>query len=388
MSSAPIYNINLSEFKRDPYPDLKIMRHKAPIAFVPELNATLFTKRDDIFINEKKVNVFSSRQPEGLMTKLMGENMMRKDGKDHLHERRIISPSVSPKTVKNTWLNLFNRHADRLLEEIKPLRSSDLIEKFAKPLSGEALKLVTGLTNMTYEEMDRVSQGMIDGCANYAGDLTVEENCNNCTESIDRHIDEMIPVLRQSPNASILSMQLEFGLSDEQIRANVKLAISGGQNEPRDAIAGAIWALLTHNTELEGVFNKEYSWLQAFEEFARWISPIGMSPREIAEPYSYKGVDFEVGERIFFMFNSANRDEEIFDKSDKFILKRDLRRSVTFGAGPHYCAGAWISRALIADVALPKVFNRLKGLQLINPKNILFDGWAFRGPLSLECQWN
>jgi cytochrome P450 len=198
----------------------------------------------------------------------------------------------------------------------------------------------------------------------------------------------MIPVLRQSPNTSILSMQLESGLSDEQIRANVKLAISGGQNEPRDAIAGAIWALLTHNTELKGVFNKEYSWLQAFEEFARWISPIGMSPREIAEPYSYKGVDFEVGERIFFMFNSANRDEEIFDDSDKFILKRDLSRSVTFGAGPHYCAGAWISRALIADVALPKIFRRLKGLQLINPKNVLFDGWAFRGPLSLECQWN
>jgi cytochrome P450 len=364
------------------------MRHTAPIAFVPELNATLFTKRDDIFINEKKVNVFSSRQPDGLMTKLMGENMMRKDGKDHLRERRIISPSVSPKTVKNTWLSLFNGHADRLLDEIKPLKSSDLIEKFAKPLSGEALKLVTGLTNMSYEEMDRVSQGMIDGCSNYTGDLTVEENCNNCTESIDAHIDEMIPVLRQSPNTSILSMQLESGLSDEQIRANVKLAISGGQNEPRDAIAGAIWALLTHNTELKGVFNKEYSWLQAFEEFARWISPIGMSPREIAEPYSYKGVDFEVGERIFFMFNSANRDEEIFDDSDKFILKRDLSRSVTFGAGPHYCAGAWISRALIADVALPKIFRRLKGLQLINPKNVLFDGWAFRGPLSLECQWN
>ena len=54
-----------------------------------------------IFINAKKVDVFSSKQPEGLMTKLMGENMMRKDGKDHLHERRIISPSVSPKTVKN-----------------------------------------------------------------------------------------------------------------------------------------------------------------------------------------------------------------------------------------------------------------------------------------------
>ena len=91
--------------------------------------------------------------------------------------------------------------------------------------------------------MDRVSQGMIDGCANYAGDKAIEENCHDCTRSIDSHIDEMIPELKSKPNASILSVQLEAGLSEEQIRANVKLAISGGQNEPRDAIAGSIWAL-------------------------------------------------------------------------------------------------------------------------------------------------
>ena len=58
MSNAPEYNIDLSEFKKDPYPDLAEMRRSIPIARVPQLNATLFTKRDDIFINEKKIDVF------------------------------------------------------------------------------------------------------------------------------------------------------------------------------------------------------------------------------------------------------------------------------------------------------------------------------------------
>ncbi len=387
MSSAPVYNIDVEAFKKDPYPDLKVMRQDMPITFVPQLGATLFTKRDDIFVNEKNIEIFSSRQPDGLMTKLMGENMMRKDGKAHQDERRVISKSVSPKTVKNVWFNFFNEQADRLLDELQPLGSADLIQKFAMPLSGEALKLITGLTNMDAKEMDRVSQGMIDGCANYVGDQTIEDNCHDCTRSIDEHIDEMLPSVKRNPNASLLSVQLAAGLSDEQIRANIKLAISGGQNEPRDAIAGTIWALLSHPEELKKVQNAQVSWLQAFEEFARWISPIGMSPREIAKKYNYKDIAFDVGERIFFMFSSANRDESVFTNPDNFNLDRDVSPSVTFGAGPHYCAGAWVSRILIAEVALPKLFSRLKDLRLSNTDNVIFDGWAFRGPISLTCEW-
>ena len=112
-----------------------------------------------------------------------------------------------------------------------------------------------------------------------------------------------------------------------------------------------------------------------------------MSPREIAQKYNYKGITFDVGERIFFMFSSANRDESVFKDPDKFNLDRDVSPSVTFGAGPHYCAGAWVSRALIAEVALPKLFSRLNDLKLSSGNDMVFDGWAFRGLTSLECQW-
>ena len=92
MSNAPRININLNDFVKDPYPCLKEMQKHNPICYVPELDATLLTKRDDIFINEKKTEIFSSLQPDGLMTQLMGENMMRKDGQEHLTERKAIFP--------------------------------------------------------------------------------------------------------------------------------------------------------------------------------------------------------------------------------------------------------------------------------------------------------
>jgi len=247
------------------------------------------------------------------------------------------------------------------------------------------LKLVTGLTNMSAVEMDRVSQGMIDGCANYAGDADVAARCDDCTASIDRHIDAWVEDQDDQQDLSLLAVQRRAGLSDAQVRANIKLAISGGQNEPRDAIAGTIWALLAHPEQLMDVRDGRATWLMAFEEYARWISPIGMSPRQVAQDYQLHGVTLEPGERVFLMFGSGNRDERVFSDPDEFDLHRNNSPAISFGAGPHFCAGAWISKALIAEVALPMLFDRFPDLQLDGEAQ--FGGWAFRGPLQVPARW-
>jgi cytochrome P450 len=385
MSDAPVYHIDVEGFWRDPYPDLAAMRENSPIAYVPELDATLITRRRDIIFNEKKVDVFSSVQPAGLMTVLMGENLMRKDGEAHMRERKAVYPSMSQKTVRNVWLEQFKTGTLRSLDLLRSNNAGDLFWEYAMPVSADALRAVTGLTNMTAAEMNRVSQGMIDGCANYSGDPAIEANCHDCTGSIDRHIDEIMPVVKASPDHSMLSVQVQAGMAETQIRANIKLAISGGQNEPRDAIAGAIWALLTHPEQLELALKGEVSWLQAFEEYARWISPIGMSPRSVARAYEYEGVMFHPEDRVFLMFGSGNRDETVFDHPDTFDITRDISPSLSFGAGPHFCAGAWVSRALIADAALPLFFASLANVEITG--EVPFVGWAFRGPIALPCRW-
>lgn len=385
MEKAPLFDIDLTSFWQDPYPDLARMRAQSPLVYVPQLGATLITRRDDIFAQEKKIEVFSSEQPEGLMTQLMGQNMMRRDGADHMAERRAIFPTVSPKTVQRHWLAQFRVAAQAVLDQLAEKGSGDLVQDYALLLSAEALKLVTGLTNMSAVEMDRVSQGMIDGCANYAGDTEVTARCHDCTALIDQHIDAWAEDQDGHQDFSLMAVQRQAGLSEAQVRANIKLAISGGQNEPRDAIAGTVWALLTHPEQLSDVRQGRATWLQAFEEYARWISPIGMSPRQVAQRYQLHGVTLEPGERVFLMFGSGNRDERIFPRPEVFDLHQDNRAAISFGAGPHFCAGAWISKALIAEVALPMLFARFPDLQLDGEAR--FGGWAFRGPLQVPVGW-
>ena len=170
----------------------------------------------------------------------------------------------------------------------------------------------------------------------------------------------------------------------ENIRANVKLAISGGQNEPRDAIAGCVHALLSHPGEMAKIRSGKASWLQVFEEYARWTSPIGMSPREIKQDFEWNGILLEKGQRIFLMFGSANRDEAHFDASDSFNITRDTSKAISFGAGPHFCAGAAASRTLIAEVALPRLFAAFPAMTMAGEAP--FGGWAFRGPLKVPVR--
>lgn len=386
MSDAPVIEIDVAAFTADPYPDLARMRAEAPIAHVPQLGATLITRRDDIHVQEKRTEVFSSDQPEGLMTQLMGRNMMRKDGADHQRERKILFPTVSPRTVADHWRAIFEARARAVLAELAPKGACDLVRDYAMPVSAEALRAITGLTGMTNAEMDGVSQAMIDGCANYTGDPAIEARCHRGTGLIDAHIDAGLERARAAPGRDALSVQVAAGLAMESVRANIKLIISGGQNEPRDAIAGTIWALLTHPDQLALIADGRATWSQAFAEYARWISPIGMSPRRVARRDVVAGVTFAPEDRVFLMFGSGCRDEAHFDAPDRFDITRDTQAAISFGAGPHFCAGAAASRCLIADVALPLAFAHLPGLALDG--DVRFSGWAFRGPVSVPVRWD
>jgi cytochrome P450 len=388
MSTAPRIDIDVAAFWHDPYPALARMRRDAPIAFVPQLGSTLLCSREDIFVSEKQIDVFSSHQPDGLMNKLMGHNMMRKDGQAHLSERQAIFPAVSPRTVKAHWTGQFKAHAARIIDALEAKGRCDFVRDFALPFSAECLKSITGLTNMRFEDMNAWSQGMIDGIANYTGDPAVEARCHAATSGIDATIDDMAPVLREKPDQSLLGVMLACGMPMESVRANIKLAISGGQNEPRDAIAGTVWALLTHPDQQKLLMDGSIPWIQAFEEYARWISPIGMSPRRIARPWTIRDVGFEPEERVFLMFGSGNRDEKHFERPDAFDIRRDTSKSIAFGAGPHFCAGAWASRAMVGDVALPAIFARLKNLRLVQDEPVRMGGWAFRGLLNLPVAWD
>ena len=395
MTAAPRFDIDMDAFWRDPYPTLARLRAATPVAYVPQLDGIVITRRDDIDIWEKRTDIFSSEQPGGLMTRLMGQNMMRCDGDSHQIQRRAMQPAVSPRTVARHWRAAFHSAAAAILDDLAPRGAGDICIDYAMPLSGEALRLITGLDSITAAEMDAHSQAMIDGISNYAGDAATEARCRAAVSALDAAIDGRLEMFAAHPpdadtleGLSVIAVLQRAGAPRDQILANTKLVISGGQNEPRDAIAGAVWAMLTHPDQLALLLDGSIGWGRAFDEYVRWMAPIGMSPRRLAGTATIGGVDIGPEGRAFFMFGAANRDPAHFDDPDRFDIQRDTRKQIAFGAGPHFCAGAFAARALVADVALPMLFDRFPGLRLEVGAEVMFRGWAFRGPLRVPVRWD
>ena len=76
------------------------------------------------------------------------------------------------------------------------------------------------------------------------------------------------PVHRAAPNNSALSVMLNADdpIETSQIYANIKIAIGGGINEPRDALnIDVLFGLLTNPDQLQEVKRKD-DWERAFEE--------------------------------------------------------------------------------------------------------------------------
>ena len=232
---------------------MALIQAMAPVVYVQQLDAALITRRAEIFTQEKRIDLFSSHQPDGLMTQLMGENMMRKDGFEHQEERRQIFPSLCPRTVMQVWKTEFERSTQAVIQRLRQRQAFDLVRDFSLPVQGAALVAITGLRQMTPAKMDQVSQAMIDGCSNYIGAPSVTQACHAANTNIDAHIAKMIPELTEKPDNSILLVLIEAGQSMSNIQSNIKLVISGGQNEPRDAIAVTAAALLTHPNALDEV---------------------------------------------------------------------------------------------------------------------------------------
>ncbi len=386
MSDAPITHIDMPAFVQDPYPALAAMQRDAPVTFVPQLGATLITRRDDIYTQEKRIDVFSSDQPNGLLTKVMGANMMRKDGDAHMAERKALFPALSPRTVRDHLETQFREIVQDQIERIQPLGACDLVKDYAMPVAANALRVMTGLTNMPAAEMDAASQAMLDAAANYQHDADVDAKGYAAADRVMELIRARLVELRRKPDLSIISVLDQGGLSVDAIAGNVRVIIGGGQNEPRDAIAGLVWALLSHPDQMAMIHNGTASFETAFDEYIRWVAPIGMSPRRVARKEHVCGVTFEKDDLVFFMFGAAGRDPDHFKDPDKFEVQRETRAAVSFGAGPHFCAGAAASRVLIARLAVPMLFEALPDLALDGPAPLA--GWAFRGPLTVPVRWS
>jgi len=393
MQPPKITDVSIESMMDNPYPVFEKMRKQAPVVWLESARINLVIGFDEIQLVERNADIFASTNPVSLMNRVMGHSLMRKDGQEHRIERQALEGTFSPAVVKQHWAPIFRSISDQLIGEMLAKgNEADLFADYAVPMASLSLLEIIGFKTVSWQDLADWSQLLMDGVGNYALDEDVFARAKVVSDSIDEAIDAVIDNLRDNPDPSAISSMLHAPspLTLEQIRANVKVIVGGGLNEPRDSILTVMYGLLANPEQKEAVMNDPALCKIAFEEAVRWISPIGMYPRRVTRDTLLGGVELKEGDQLGVCVGAANRGIAAIEDPSEFNILRGKPRvpHLAFGAGPHFCAGTWVARMMVGEIAIPDLLAKLTNLRLTDKEDVIIKGWVFRGPTCLPVSWD
>jgi cytochrome P450 len=389
--------------REDPFPVLELARREQPVFHAPEFDLWVVTRYDDVLAVLRDHATFSSDgalrsspapYPPAVQ-KVLADGwpgmpyIIELDPPLHDRIRGLVTRAFTPRRIAELEPSVA-AIAEELVDELAPLGSADVVERFAWPLP---LRVLGELLGIPREDLAQLHEwgtdwlllqqpGPVEELVEHARGLVamqryfVEALERREREPTDDLIGALMAVRAQSDDP--LPIDAVAGLP-------LDLMVAGHVTVTR-AIGSALALAFRHPPLVEHLFDPERA-PAAIEEILRLESPAQGLFRRTTRAVELGGVELPEGARVMAHFGSANRDVCAFAEPDAVDPTREgLQRHLAFGKGIHFCIGAPLAR-LELRIGLPLLLRRLPGLRPAGgaEREPVFFARGFR---SLEVEWD
>jgi len=378
-------SVTLADLEADPHPILAELRELAPAVYVSSIDMWLVTRWDDVVYVCEQPDLFTANTDPSWLRECLGENMLTLDGEPHHRLANGMRPPFAGTPSGRAMAQRLPAMLDEVIDGFVTSKSADLMPRYAEPLANLTLLEALGLDTVSWQQLAGWCHGVITGLANFENEpekTSIAARAHGeLGDALGAHLGEIDPMDTTTGLASYVGA----GFSREEITNNVRLMISGGINEPRDAVGLVMYQILK-DPELHRRVAVDRSLIRKVtEETFRFHSPVGTATRQTTRDVELDGVTIPKGAMVAAVLTAANRDPNRWSDPDSFRIDRGEGAHLAFSVGEHRCLGEWMGRQQVR-IGVERLLDRLPGLRLDG--EVVLHGFEFRGPVSLPVAWD
>jgi cytochrome P450 family 142 subfamily A polypeptide 1 len=383
--TTPPFDIDVLDprFYDDPWEAYRWLRANAPLWWDARNEMWVVPRHEDVSHISRHQELYSAAQ--GVRPKVAAPmSIISMDDPEHTRQRRLVNRGFTPRMVRQLADHI-RELSNEIIDEIAERGECDFVEDFAIHVPLIVVAELMGLDPDQRQKLYQWSDAMMAGDGHLDPEDPVlvaaaeagGEFAMTCVELIEQRridgtTDDIIGILTQAFDGGALSHGgggTEDELSHDELIMFLILLVVAGNETTRNALSGGLVAFTRFPDQHRKLLDDPGLIDLAVDEIVRYVSPVMSFMRTVTEDHTYQGVDLRAGDRVFMLYQSANRDETVFDDPDEFRIDRDPNPHLGFGIGTHYCLGANLARAEIG-VVFTELFARLRDIRAVAPDAI------------------
>ncbi len=270
------------------------------------------------------------------------------DPPKHDVQRKTVSPAVSPMNLQ-VMEPIIRERAGKILDDCPIGVEFNWVDKVSIELT--TMTLAT-LFDFPWEDRRKLTRWSDVATATPESgifsstdpEIAKAEGRAELYECVDYFMRLWNERVNAPPRGDLISMlchgESTRNMDRMEYLGNLILLIVGGNDTTRNSITGSVLAL-HENPEQNRKLRENPSLIPSMvSETIRWQTPLAYMRRTANRDVEIGGKTIKAGDKVAMWYVSGNRDEEVIDRPNEYIIDRErVRQHMSFGFGIHRCVG-------------------------------------------------
>jgi cytochrome P450 len=353
------------EIDVDPHPVWQRMRESQPLYRNERYGFWALSRFEDVWTAYHDTTTFSSShgvQLETLDEPVEHPSMIFMDPPEHDRLRKLVSRAFTPRRVRDLEASV-TALVDTYLDRFVGAEQFDYVDQFGALVPPMVIGELLGVPASDRDQLRHWFDDLLHRDEHSTGP---SERAMTAGLATFEYVTAMIAERHRAPRDDLISALLEAELDDdgaartldelEVVSFVVLLAGAGVETVARLLSWAAV--VLARNPDQRALLAQDPTLIASgIEELLRYEAPSPVNGRWVKRPFEAYGTVVPAQSKILLLNGSANRDPREFDDPDRFDVRREIKRHITFGYGAHYCLGAALAR-LEGRIALARTLTR------------------------------